>query len=158
MEFGKTQNLIEGRVKLALAVLISLYFASHNMNPREKKDISNELALSLCVNAGLTFDNNTKTLLEGKKEVFVVSLEGFEKTYNVDDFSSDDLAKYLIKFSKQLKDPKYHLGGWIDNGKVYLDISIELPDEASARVAAIQNNQKAYYNFATGKEVFVGQN
>lgn len=151
--------ILEGKVfKIALPLLVYLYLASCNFNPKEKQDISNELTSNLCVNDGLTFDNNTETLLLEGQKVFIVSLEGFQRIYNVDDFSSDDLAKYLVEFSEQLKDPKYHLGAWIYDGEVYLDISIELPDEVSAKIAAIQNKQQAYYNLATGKEVFVGQN
>lgn len=160
MEF---RNPLDRKIpQLALSLFVSLYFASCSLyskqEPKENETPSATVLDTLCKVGGFTLDDNKGALLVGNEKVFMVSLKGFERTYNVDEFSVKDIENYLIEFSEQLKDPKYHLGGWIYNGRVYLDISIELPDEVSAKIAAIQNKQKAYYDFATGKEVFVGQN
>ena len=53
------------------------------------------------------------------------------------------------------ENPKLHLGGWIDpdTEKVYLDLSEQFEDEASAVAAGIKHNQLAVWDVANKREV-----
>jgi hypothetical protein len=75
--------------------------------------------------------------------------------------SSEEITEPAIQsYLDQHKDflsenPKLHLGGWIDpdTEKVYLDLSEQFEDEASAVAAGIKYNQLAVWDVANKREV-----
>jgi hypothetical protein len=75
--------------------------------------------------------------------------------------SSEEITQPAIQsYLDQHKDflsenPKLHLGGWIDpdTEKVYLDLSEQFEDEASAVAAGIKHNQLAVWDVANKREV-----
>jgi hypothetical protein len=58
------------------------------------------------------------------------------------------------------KDPAMHFGGWIDGGKLYLDVSRRYPEskEAEARAAGApdRNNQIAIWHIGRGQPIPTG--
>ena len=48
-----------------------------------------------------------------------------------------------------------HLGGWFEDGKLYLDISRVTLDLRNALYKGLRNGQKAIYDFQTGKDIYL---
>ena len=62
---------------------------------------------------------------------------------------------YVSEHGFMLSDVTYNLGGWINDGKLYLDISVVYDNEEEAIRMAKENKQLAYFDIANGKEIFV---
>lgn len=92
---------------------------------------------------------------------YMVSLPGHERKIRMDGKSARDLAASIRDYARErrelLRQPGNYVGGWVnpDNGILYLDVSRVETDVASARAAAIENQQEAFYDKQCGDEVFV---
>ena len=79
---------------------------------------------------------------------FMVSEVGNEEIYEL---SSIDLTKviddYLERHCEYVTVPFSHryIGGWVDNNKLYLDVSVHFECEEDAVCEAKRNNQLAYF-------------
>lgn len=62
----------------------------------------------------------------------------------------------IVKLLENLPDNTY-LGGWIDNGVIYLDYTLIIPDYDTAFSIAVINKQKAIYNGLTEEVVYIPQ-
>lgn len=65
------------------------------------------------------------------------------------EFSQAHVDNFIEKNYNKLNEEGNHLGVWIDNGKVYLDISKVNPDENSAVVDSLKNNQIGLFDLST---------
>lgn len=54
-----------------------------------------------------------------------------------------------------LSRPGHYIGGWIDGGITYLDVSIETDSQEVAHRLAIDNFQLAYYDRTNGESIYV---
>jgi len=57
-----------------------------------------------------------------------------------ENFSQADIDNFIEKYYDRLNQEGHHLGVWIDDGKVYIDISKVNPDEGAAAADSIANN------------------
>lgn len=82
---------------------------------------------------------------------YMVSLEGYEKTLNPKDLTLELLNEY--------KDKAQSLGGyvglWLENNTLYLDISKVHYSYQVAMYNAKKNNQKAIFDLANKKTIYV---
>lgn len=78
-----------------------------------------------------------------------------EHAVDIKDFNQDTVKEYLRNNAKALAQPGNHLGGWIDGGKVYLDVSRVVSDQAEAMAAAKDADQLAIYNINSGQSEFL---
>ena len=83
---------------------------------------------------------------------YFVSIEGAEKIlpYNKDLNIHYDIASYIkehayILLGNAVSD-SYYLGAWVNDGKLYLDISILVNTRAEAELLTRSNNQLAYFD------------
>jgi hypothetical protein len=49
--------------------------------------------------------------------------------------------------------PENNIGGWVDDGWLYLDVSIVLPNLVDAILMGRINNQKAIFNIDNGHTI-----
>jgi hypothetical protein len=110
-------------------------------------------------NGGATFNLVTGT---SPTIGYVVSEKGYEKQIEL---FGNKVAREILVYSYvkmyvsehgfMLSDVTYNLGGWINDGKLYLDISVVYDNEEEAIRMAKENKQLAYFDIANGKEIFV---
>lgn len=66
------------------------------------------------------------------------------------DFNEQQLDNFVEKFYDQLvADDKNHVGVWVEDGNVYMDISKVIDDEQEAVVDSLKNNQIALFDLNT---------
>lgn len=82
---------------------------------------------------------------------YMVSLAGYEKQLKIDSLALNEVNKYLL-LAKKLK---AYCGLWIDNGVLFLDISIRVNDLKLAKSLAIKNKQLAIYDLATATTIYI---
>ena len=104
----------------------------------------------LLTQGGATFNLNTGQLDFNKG--FGVSLEEHEQVFLKDEYSDEDLKKFLSKHIELLYDLDLELGGWIEGDKVYLDITEVVEDKNEAIEKGVNRNQLAIFDFEN-KEV-----
>lgn len=84
-----------------------------------------------------------------------------DREFILGDVSMDDKEKIknIIKYSAKNKDlfkkKEHYFGGWVDNGKIYLDVAIRKEDEREAFNLAKQHNQLAVFNLENMESVNV---
>jgi hypothetical protein len=114
-----------------------------------------DFVASIVENGGATFNLVTGT---SPTTGFVVSERGFE---DITPIFGDDVTKEILVSSSvymfirkngfELNDPKNFLGGWIDDGRLFLDISRVYDNEHDALRIAVDNGQEAYYHIDNDK-------
>jgi len=90
---------------------------------------------------------------------FMVSIKGHELSipYNLNGIQYD-IARYIKSKAdiliSGLSENKF-LGAWLDNGLLYLDVSILVDTEIEAIQLAKENNQLAYFNNSTKESIYI---
>ena len=114
-----------------------------------------DFVASVVENGGATFNLVTGT---SPTTGFVVSERGFELKLEL--FGNEAVREILINgivkdFVKEngmeLNNPENFLGGWIDDGELFLDISRVYDNEHDALRIAVENGQRAYYHIDNDK-------
>lgn len=104
-----------------------------------------EIILKGIKNGGFTIDKDLKEIQE--KSGFMVSLYGFEKTYNINSNYMNDLIIDVLKYQELIKDKKnMFIGLWVDNDIVYLDLSKHYKNKQKAMLNGINNEQLSIYD------------
>jgi hypothetical protein len=86
---------------------------------------------------------------------YAVSLSGHEKSLDSGAITDDELWKYLRENSEQIKDPSLYIGGWIDDDRLYLDVSAVLQNETEARKTGRMNDQTGIFNLGTSEMIYL---
>ena len=73
------------------------------------------------------------------------------------DFSADHIAEYMVAKAAMLKDTANHVGAWVHEGNVFLDVVIVAKNHAKAVEVCKSKDQIAYFDLKTGKEVIVNK-
>lgn len=112
-----------------------------------------QFSRALLENGGATFN-----LVSGEHEFkgFAYSIFGHEKVHNnVSVLSEVESAvrQYIKEKGVELYSVDNHLGGWFEEGKLYLDISNVTSDLRNAVVKGLRNGQRAIYDFQSGKDI-----
>ena len=114
--------------------------------------INNELIKEIIKNGGATL---TKDLKKAElKSGYMVSLEGAESKVKKDDYKAIIKAiedkKEIIKDNSDL-----YIGLWVDNGMMYIDISININDKVEALEFGKKNKQFAIYDLENDKSLYL---
>lgn len=114
-----------------------------------------EFVASIVENGGATFNLVTGT---SPTTGFVVSEKGFELKLKLfgNAITREILVNAIVReFIREngfeLNRPENFLGGWIDDGELFLDISRVYDNEHDALRVAVENGQKAYYHIDNDK-------
>jgi hypothetical protein len=100
-------------------------------------------------NGGITID--VWTAGQPGTGIVVAPFKETETQIPLNEFKPDDVRAFLRKFRPLLEVPGMHLGGWISDDTVYLDVSIVTEDEVTATLLAEDGNQLAAFNIGTGE-------
>ena len=75
------------------------------------------------------------------------------------DFTANDLVDYLVAHKDMLSNPQVHVGGWNDpdSGRIFLDLSVVVPDQAAAEKLAQDHDQIAVFNLGSGETITVNK-
>lgn len=96
-------------------------------------------------NGGITLDpqGNTPRFNGG----YIVSIEGFEKCYTMENLDMNELERDYKRYSKFIFNKKHvYVGFWIDKGILYMDISKHIKTRAQAITFGINNKQLSIYD------------
>lgn len=88
---------------------------------------------------------------------YAVALPGYEERIPLTGLSARDVAgsiySYVVAHGAILRDPGAHLGGWLADGCLVLDISHIVRDLETALVLGRANHQDAIYSLSHGEEI-----
>ena len=109
------------------------------------------LFYELALNDGFSY--NVITGESNPTTGYMVSLNGYEEQFDFNDFDNNILKSYFLNHLESLNKEAAFLGGWLDDNKVYLDVSINISDLETAIYTGIMNNQKAIYDCANKRSI-----
>jgi len=80
-----------------------------------------------------------------------------EYRVGIEELNKEDVYKYLSRHRDKFEDPTVYAGGWLDieNGIVYLDLSVVLGDRERAIGLAKKHNQEGIYDLGKGETIIV---
>lgn len=79
----------------------------------------------------------------------------YERIVPLEEFNVAAVQRYLWEHTKRLKEEGVHLGTWLHEGNVYLDLTTVYRTLPAALQAARRTNQLAVFNLSTMEEVKV---
>ena len=116
----------------------------------------NELVKLLHTKGGFSYNPVKDTI---PKEGLILSIHPEHSVVkDLATFKAKDIADYFHAKRAMFKDPKNHIGGWVSEGKVFLDVSTIVKDAATAERLCKKHDQIAYFDLGTGKEIIVNKN
>ena len=68
-----------------------------------------------------------------------------------------DVLRYMVRYEALLRKPNTYLGGWLEEGYGYLDVSINIKDKAEALSLVKANKQLAIYDVISGESISLGE-
>lgn len=96
---------------------------------------------------------NVTTGEANPKTGYMVSILGFEKQFRTNNITDKDIKEYVLDNAHELWGENRYLGGWLDNGTVYLDISVNILDVTNACYTGIINKQKTIYDCSNKRSI-----
>jgi len=89
------------------------------------------------------------------KTGFMVSILGFEKQYDADKISDNDIRDFISTNAHNLWGENRFIGAWLDKDtyKVVLDISVNITDVTNACYTGIINKQKCIYDCSNKRTI-----
>lgn len=99
---------------------------------------------------GATLDKELQPLQA--KKGYMYSIIGYEKIYNLDD--KENILKTIKEYQKIIKGNLY-IGLWIDDNKLYIDISKLESNKTRALQFAEDNIQLAIYDIAKNESIYL---
>ena len=91
---------------------------------------------------------------DGPTDGYMVSLDKqTEYKRPISELTPDDVRNFVTKHSAELTKPNNYLGGWLDGGQFYLDISSHIPDLNRATSEAVRSHQLGIYDLAHGRTI-----
>jgi len=114
-----------------------------------------QFSRALLEDGGATFN-----LVSGEHDFkgYAYSILGHEKVHNnVSVLSEVEQAvkTFVRENGVELYSVDNHLGGWFEEGKLYLDITNVESDLRNAIEQGIRNGQKAIHDFQSGKDIYL---
>ncbi len=78
-----------------------------------------------------------------------------EYAVKLEDLTPTAVAHYIEKHMFELSDPDNYLGGWVDDGIVYLDISTNISTIEEAASLGYSANQKAIWDVKNKESIYL---
>ena len=107
---------------------------------------------SIIENGGATFNLSTGT---SPTSGYAVSLKGGSKTPIDGTRKSIEqtIKEFISIHGLELSMPENHIGGWVDDGWLYLDVSIIMDNLSDAILMGKIHEQKAIFNINDGHSI-----
>ena len=101
-------------------------------------------------NGGATL---TSTLESAElKNGYMVSEVGAEKVFGLD--KVEEIEKTLIEYAEKITSNEY-VGAWVDDGKLYIDISKHYKSKKQALRVGADNKQLAIFDIANAESIYI---
>jgi len=104
---------------------------------------------------GFTFDING----DSPKSGYMVSLQGFERTFDLRTVSPADIAQYIRQFymaaEPNTRVSLLYVGGWIHDNKLYLDLSANFHSRNTAIKAGKDWGQIGIWDVENSEEIIL---
>lgn len=84
---------------------------------------------------------------------YMVSVGGTEVRIPVPDFNQEALDRFVAAHMTEAEHLGLYFGTWLDNGTVYVDLSMHIADETEALLAGQLENQLAIFDIANLAEI-----
>lgn len=120
----------------------------------EVSKVSEQAYKSTVANGGVTIS------LEGKmpsKGLAYAPYKGTERIIPEKDFNAKHIETYKNDHAKELEEPGNHLGMWVDEGKVYMDISKVGDNSPETLESAMKASQLAVFDLESFETVTLGE-
>lgn len=78
-----------------------------------------------------------------------------EAVFDMEDLTDKNILNFILDHYDKLTHPQAFLGGWVDKGKVYLDISYNFQDLDRALNAAARADQLGIYDIEKGETIYL---
>lgn len=85
---------------------------------------------------------------------YAVSLPGHERVGRITDTHRNSIRLYVATRKTLLSRPGRYLGTWIDEGRLYLDVTEIYPERAVAEHYGAEREQLAIYDLAAGESLY----
>ena len=105
----------------------------------------------LVSNNGASYNITTGIL--NPQNGYFVSLPNRELQINRNELSTLVVSRFISANIDLLSNENNFVGGWIENGIVYLDVSEQIADKRTALNLGVQHNQLAIYDANNGKVI-----
>ena len=114
--------------------------------------MNNELIKGIIKNGGATL---TRHLEKAElKSGYMVSLEGCESQTNKNDYKA--IIQAIKEKQEIIKDnSELYIGLWVDDGMMYIDVSINISDKVESLEFAKKNKQLAIYDLENDKSLYL---
>lgn len=110
----------------------------------------NSLFTQLTEQGGFSYQISTGTSPKAGDHLFAVAYsKTTEAKFELASFTVANLIDYIQAHFADLQFDNVHLGGWVDNGIIYLDCSLVTDSEEAAIEIATEAEQLAYFSFET---------
>ena len=109
-----------------------------------------ELINGIICKGGATLDRDLQPI--DSKTGYMVSYFETEKTFDLSDIDYKEISNLILKRQADLKENEY-LGFWVYQGKLYIDISINILDLKQAKQVGINNNQLSIYDLSNDTSI-----
>lgn len=91
---------------------------------------------------------------DGPTEGYMVSLyKDSEFSKPMTELTPEHVRNFVAQNSEALGKPHHYLGGWLQDGKFYLDVSVHIPDINRATAQAVRNQQLGIYDLNRGRTI-----
>ena len=139
-----------------LILYILIIYVYTERERREKMENLKDIIKQGIKNGGFTKNAYMEDITE--KKGYIVSIEGFEKIYHINGDISE-IEKDVINYINIIKNKRNHyIGLWVDDDKIYLDLSKHYKNKEKAVINGINNKQLAIYDIANNKSIPLTKN
>jgi hypothetical protein len=84
---------------------------------------------------------------------YFVSLPNNEFKASLAGFNPNMVQDFIYKNSEALNKENTFVGSWVDNGNVYLDVTVQVMDKRTALELGYRNGQRAIYDANLGQVI-----
>lgn len=121
--------------------------------PNETRMSIYDLWQEILINGGITYDTATG---EQPEHGYACSIDkSREYSVRAEAFVPSTLLNWIYDNLDLLSHPNTYLGAWIEDGVVYLDVSVVLPTLEQALECARQHNQRSVYSLHNGETIYL---
>jgi len=112
----------------------------------------NKLVHEILLNNGITLDIKTNRKIDHTTG-YMVAIGGCEKVIPTSELTLKVLSEYIDKHIVILNQKRYFLGAWVNDGKVYLDVSKHSSKLTSAKWLGNLEGQLAIYDLENNCDI-----
>lgn len=88
---------------------------------------------------------------------YMVSIPGCEEQIKITEFNKQKIASFIRRNRQLLSNSRTFVGTWINEGVVYLDVSVNLMNLRTAKSFGMSSNQLAIFDIKHSETININQ-